>query len=456
MVNNIRPLDAEAAVVGSILIDDRCLPVVEQLLRPEDLALEVNRAIYRAALALRRENRPIDPVLIQEEAGRQGTKLETAYLLELMDTTPTAQNVEAYAKITRQHSLRRALDKLCDDAKAAAAGGDPGEVLAGLARDAAELQREGVTDELIRPDEAMLSFYAHRDEIDKGGSAGYVSTGYRDIDLMLGGGMLSSGMYILAARPGIGKTTLALNIADRVAERTGPVLFISLEMDVEQLVAKRVARLSGIPANRLLMGRLSEPEYAKVMDAAGKLEKIPLYINRRPGATVEQIEAMARRVQGLALVVVDYVGKIIPSANSYRNSDRYNYMTEISGALKTMARALRLPVLALCQLNRANEGRRDKRPQLSDLRDTGALEQDADGVIFLYREAYYDPDGRPAYAPEPIQIILDKNRHGATGTCELAFSMAVSKFTAMSNDPRDAARRYYQTEPDHEQTKMEV
>ena len=155
-------------------------------------------------------------------------------------------------------------------------------------------------------------------------------------------------------------------------------------------------------------------------------------------------------------MVVDYVGKIIPSANSYRNSDRYNYMTEISGALKTMARALRLPVLALCQLNRANEGRRDKRPQLSDLRDTGALEQDADGVIFLYREAYYDPDGRPAYEPEPIQVILDKNRHGATGTCELAFSMAVSKFTAMSNDPRDAARRYYQTEPDHEQTKMEV
>ena len=257
--------------------------------------------------------------------------------------------------------------------------------------------------------------------------------------------MLSSGMYILAARPGMGKTTLALNIADRVAERTGPVLFISLEMDVEQLVAKRVARLSGIPANRLLMGKLSEQEYAKMAQAAGKLEQVPLYINRRPGATVEQIEALARRVPGLALVVVDYVGKISPSESSYRNSDRYNYMTEVSGDLKTMARSLRLPVLVLCQLNRASEGQKDKRPGLANLRDTGALEQDADGVIFLYREAYYNPEGRPLYEPEPMEVILEKNRHGPTGSCELAFSMAVSKVTAISNDPREAARKYFQT-----------
>ncbi len=456
MTADLRPLDAEAAVVGAILIDPRCLPLVEQLLRPEDLALEINRVIYRAALSLRRGERPIDPVLIQEEAERQGAKLETAYLLGLMDNTPTAQNVEAYAKITRRHSLRRALDKLCDGAKQAAASGEPGEVLAGLARDAAELQREGVTDDLIRPDEALMAFYNHRDAVDQGKSKGCVSTGYRDIDLILGGGMLSSGMYILAARPGMGKTTLALNIADRVAERTGPVLFISLEMDVEQLVAKRVARLSGIPANRLLMGKLSEQEYAKMAQAAGKLEQVPLYINRKPGATVEQIEALARRVPGLALVVVDYVGKISPSESSYRNSDRYNYMTEVSGDLKTMARSLRLPVLVLCQLNRASEGQKDKRPGLANLRDTGALEQDADGVIFLYREAYYNPEGRPLYEPEPMEVILEKNRHGPTGSCELAFSMAVSKVTAISNDPREAARKYFQTEPLPEQTKLEV
>lgn len=455
MTAELRPLDAEAAVVGSILIDPRCLPAVERLLRPEDMALEINRAIYRAALALRREDRPIDPVLIQAEAERQGTKLEAAYLLELMDDTPTAQNVEAYAKITRRHSLRRAVDKLCDQAKEAAASGEPGAVLAGLARDAAELQQEGVTDGLIRPDEALVAFYDHRDRVDRGENRGFVPTGYRDIDLTLGGGMLASGMYILAARPGMGKTTLALNIADRVAEQVGPVLFISLEMDVEQLEAKRLSRLCGVPANRLLMGRLSEQEYTKMAQAAEKLEKAPLYLNRRPGATVEEIETLARRVPGLALVVVDYVGKIAPSPGARRNNDRYNYMTEVSGDLKTMARSLKKPVLALCQLNRASEGQKDKRPGLSNLRDTGALEQDADGVIFLYREEYYDPAGRGAYAPEPLEVIVAKNRHGPTGTCELAFSLAVSKVTAISNDPRAAAARYLSTDPGPEQTKME-
>lgn len=446
-MTDVRPLDAEASVMGSILIDPRCIPVVEQVLRPEDLSMSVHRAIYQAALALRKRERPVDPVLIREEAAREGIQLEGAYLLELMDATPTAQNVEAYARIVRKASLRRAVEALCDGAKQAAAAGEPGEVLAGLARDAAELQREGVTDELIRPGEALMAFYDHRDKMDQSGSRGCVSTGYRDIDLILGGGMLSSGMYILAARPGMGKTTLALNIADRVAEQTGPVLFVSLEMDVEQLVAKRVSRLSGIPANRLLMGKLSEQEYGKMAQAAEKLEGVPLYINRRPRATVEQIEAMARRVPGLALVVVDYVGKVAPSESSYRNSDRYNYMTEVSGDLKTMARVLKLPVLVLCQLNRASESQRDKRPSLANLRDTGALEQDADGVLFLYRETYYNPEGRPAYEPEPMEVILEKNRHGPTGTCEMAFSMAVSKVMAMSNDPREAARRYFQTEP---------
>lgn len=455
MTAELSPLDAEAAVVGSILIDAGCLPAVEEILRPEDLALAAHQAIYRAALTLRRRGGAIDPVLIREEAAREGADIDSRYLLELMDRTPTAANAKEYAGIARKASLRRAVDKLCDQAKAEAAGGDPGAVLAGLARDAAELQSQGVTDELIRPGEALLEFYAHRDRVDRGENRGFVPTGYRDIDLTLGGGLLASGMYILAARPGMGKTTLALNIADRVAEQTGPVLFISLEMDVEQLEAKRLSRLCGVPANRLLMGRLSPEEYDKMARAAEQLEKAPLYLNRRPGATVEDIETLARRVPGLALVVVDYVGKIAPSPGARKNNDRYNYMTEVSGDLKTLARSLKKPILALCQLNRASEGQKDKRPGLANLRDTGALEQDADGVVFLYREEYYDPAGRGAYAPEPLEVIVAKNRHGPTGTCELAFSLAVSKVTAISNDPRAAAARYLSTEPGPGQTKME-
>ena len=257
MTDQLRPLEAEAAVVGSILIDPACLPAVEEILRPEDLALEIHRAIYQAALALRRAGRQIDPVLIRTEAARLGTELDGAYLLELMDRTPTAANVKEYAKITRTEARRRELGAMLQRAQTAAAREEPEEVLSTLAREAAELQQEGTTDELIRPEEALLAFYAHRDAVDQGGSRAVVSTGYLDLDSALGGGMVANGLYILAARPGMGKTTLALNIADRVAERVGPVLFVSLEMDVEQLVAKRVSRLSGVASNRVLMRQLS-------------------------------------------------------------------------------------------------------------------------------------------------------------------------------------------------------
>lgn len=434
---NVRPLEAEEAVMGAILIDARSLGVVQEILRPEDLALEVHRAIYRSALALQREGRPIDPVVIREEAKRQGADIDAGYLVALMDRTPTAANVKAYCEIAKKGAVRRALDALCDGAKEQAAREDPESVLVELVRKAEDLQHHGTTDDLIRPVEAMLAFFDHRDAVDRGENRGFVPTGYRDLDWALGGGLLASGFYILAARPGMGKTTLALNIADRVAAERGPVLFVSLEMDVEQLVAKRLSRLCGVPSNRVLMGKLSQEEYNKLAAAEEKLESVPLYLNRAPEATVDQVEALARKVKGLSLVVVDYVGKITPERWAARNG-RVDAMTEVSGALKTLARTLKIPVLGLAQLNRANESRPDKRPQLSDLRDTGALEQDADGVVFLYRDWYYHKEerDRDPYAPEPLEVDVAKNRHGPTGKCELAVYLGVSKVVAVSSDPR--------------------
>lgn len=437
----LRPLEAENAVIGSILIDARCLRVVKELLRPEDFALGTNQDIYRAVLTLDRNGEKIDPVTIRNAVKRAGTEVSTEYMIELMNLTPTAGNAEEYAKITREDSLCRSILAVSEGAKTRIdAAEDPQTVLSDQIRELEGLRQEGVTKDLLTPEDQMLRFYAHRDAVDSGKISAYVPTGYRDLDNLLGGGMLCSGMYILAARPGMGKTTLAINIADRVAKRVGPVLFVSLEMDDEQITAKRISRESGIPGNKLLMGKLDEDEYRRMQKAADIVSTLPLTINAKPTATIDQIEDMAGKVKDLKLIVIDYLGKISPGSRGQKVS-RYEYTTEISGAVKDLARKFKIPVLLLAQLNRELEKRSDHTPQLSDLRDTGAAEQDADGVLFLYRPAYYgDESTRDRFAPESTSLNLAKNRHGSVGECELAFGLAVSKVTAVSNDPRVAYR----------------
>ena len=256
---------------------------------------------------------------------------------------------------------------------------------------------------------------------------GAVPTGFAPLDAILGGGMLRSGLYVLAARPGMGKTTVALQIADSVAANVGPVLFVSLEMSLEQIEGKRIARVSGIPSNEILLGDGKNLDYGKIRSAAEKLKKIPLYISRRPAATVAQIRRMAKQIDGVQCVVVDYLGKIDPG-NS--RTGRYETVTAISKDLKTLAVELDIPVLALCQLNREDTGRNDKRPQLSDLRDSGAIEQDADGVLMLHRTDYYEVSETPLKPWESVEleILLRKHRHGASfGKCVAGFSQLPGK-----------------------------
>lgn len=437
----INTFDAEGAALGSILISPECLRVASDILTPQDFGKEINRVLYQAMLNLDRQGGVMDPVTILQETERMGAKISRQYVLELMDTTPTANNVEEYAKITRENALRRELVALCDGTKERLdQGGDTQEILSGMTQQLDKLQQEGVTSDLVGPDEAMDLFYTHRLAVDSGQKSGFVPTGYRDLDNLLGGGLLASGMYVLAARPGMGKTALALNIADRVAKQTGSVLFVSLEMDTEQIEARRISRESGIPSNRLLMKILTDEENAKMAVAADRVRALPMSINRKPGATVEEIKGLARRVPNLALIVIDYIGKITP-AEGRRNASLYENTSKISGDLKTLARTFKTPVLALCQLSREVENRRDKRPQLSDLRDTGAIEQDADGVMFLYRENYYKKDEvLYKYAPEPLEVIVEKNRHGATGDCELTIGMSTGLVSTKNNEPRRAYR----------------
>ena len=434
-------LDAEQAVVGSLLISPECLSVLEGALRPEEFALEAHRAIYRAALALERAGKPVDPVTILRELAEQKADVSRAYLMQLMEVTPTAAHVAEYAAQVREGALRRALEALGQTLCRRVEEQDPtAAILSDATQTLDQLQSQGVTDDLISSAGAVAEFYQYRQAVEQGRARQVVPTGYRDLDALLGGGMLASGMYTLAARPGMGKTTLALNIADRVAQRVGPVLFVSLEMDQEQITAKRISRCSGIPGNRLLMDKLTEGEYQRMADAAAQLSRLPLTVNKAPYATVDDVAMLARRVKDLRLIVIDYIGKLSPPASA-RRKDRIEYMTEISGAIKTLARMLHVPILALCQLNRQTEARSDKRPQLSDLRDTGAIEQDSDGVLFLHRPDYYNRDEtRDLFAPSLLEVFVEKNRHGRTGKCELAMCLASSRVHPVSNDPRRAAR----------------
>ena len=291
------------------------------------------------------------------------------------------------------------------------------------------LTSKGSAGRLATPTDIFTAFYRQREAVESGNARGFVCTQYMALDNLLGGGLLASGLYLLAARPGMGKTTLALNIADRVAQ-TDPVLFVSLEMDDEQLAAKRISRETGISTERLLMQLLSDEEQVAVAQAASRLAALPMYANKAPTVTVDDIGVLARSIPGLRLIVVDYFGKIMPTPEA-RRAGRYEYTTEISGALKNLARTMKLPVLVLCQLNREVEQRQDKRPQLSDLRDTGALEQDADGVIFLYRDDYYNPQEDPD-APSLLEVSLAKNRHGKVGGCQMAFDMTASRISGMA------------------------
>ena len=389
--------------------------------------MEANRAIFQAALDLSRDGKTIDPVTLKRRAGIANDQ----YLLDLMNYTGTAKNAELYAREVRNASMRRQVLALAQEALDSPEE-EPRDMIDRLQSGLEAVEKRDTLAELAGPDEAMAVFYDHRDRVDSGGN-GCVPTGLEPADRILGGGLLNSGLYILAARPAMGKTALALQVIDHMA-RFGPVLFVSLEMDLEQIEARRIGRVAGIPGDKLLMGRLNEQEYDRVSKAADKIRALPVYVNKKPSATVADLGHMARKVKGLRCIVVDYLGKITPDS---RKQGRYEYMTEISGDLKTLARKNKVPVLALAQLNRANTERSDKRPQLSDLRDTGAIEQDADGVIFLHRADYYqEKTDRDPWEPSELDIIVEKNRHGRTGTCKAAFYLATGRIAPAKVDTR--------------------
>lgn len=265
--------------------------------------------------------------------------------------------------------------------------------------------------------DALTDFLDYRERLEAG-QAVTVSTGYPGLDTLLGGGMLNQGLYILAARPGCGKTTLGLKLAEHAA-KSGACLFFSLEMSAEQITARRIAAESGLSIGRLMTGQaLSDDEQGKLTSAASVLSTHDFRLNRAPGASVADIAQAAHLTKNLRLVVVDYLGLV---RSDERGLSVYERVTRNSSALKALARSLDVPVLCLCQLNRAAEQRADKCPSMADLRDSGAIEQDADAVILLHRPAMYEPGEVRPWEAQNLTAIVAKNRHGAIGKLDFDF-----------------------------------
>ena len=409
---------ASQSVAGSLLIDAACLPAVRQQVRADDFELAQDRGIFEAACRLADAGQAVDVVTIMQDARKHGADISDEYAATLMKVTPTAANAANYAATVHAEAVRRRLSDI--GVRLMDACEDQTNTLAGIiteAMTALETADTAPQAGMRTSSDALSAFLDYRAQLDSG-QAVTVGTGYPGLDKLLGGGMLNQGLYVLAARPGCGKTTLGLKIAEHAA-KTGACLFFSLEMSGEQITARRIAAESGLSIGRLMVGRnLSDDEQAKLANAASVLSTHDFRLNRAPGASVADIAQAAHLTKNLRLVVVDYLGLV---RSDERGLSIYERVTKNSAALKALARSLDVPVLCLCQLNRAAEQRADKTPSMADLRDSGAIEQDADAVILLHRPGMYEPGEVKPWESQTLTAIVAKNRHGATGKLNFDF-----------------------------------
>lgn len=405
-------ISPDVSLAGSILIDPRCLDEVRRTITPEMFGDRRCRAIYEAACELSDEGATVDPVTIRSRA----SEWDDTFSRQAMEITLTAANVGAYCEALHTEFLRRELlVGIQERADALLAGHDPlGEATELLTL--TERITEGSYDAgVVSAREAAMELLEGLDRVDDGYRA-FVETGISDLDRILGGGLIREGLYILAARPGCGKTTLAAALAERMLERGRRVLFVSLEMSRKQLMARRVAADVGrATAAQILRGELADEERKAVGESLVKLAKRPLFFNRRSSLNTSEIQFLAKQNRA-DVVIIDYLGLMRHEAGK----SLYERVTGTSNQLKRMARGLETPVLCLAQLNREVEGRQNQEPRLSDLRDSGAIEQDADGVLLIHRPAIEDAD---EYGPTPMEVTVAKNRHGRTGKIELNWYM---------------------------------
>lgn len=428
-------LEAEQAVIGSMLIDPACIAEVIELLRPEDFYAEEHQRIFETIYSMFNTALKIDPVTVLDRLKAQGYYDEAggrAYLMQLMEVTPTSANVKEYASIVRDKSMLRAIANAgAEIQNLAFSGGGSAAEVAELAEQKIYSVRQGREIKGLSPlKSVIMDLYAQLDERSRSDSdIPGLSTGFRDLDVALTG-LNKSDLILVAARPGMGKTAFALNIALNAAKSSGKdVVVFQLEMSKDQLASRFLASEALLDSHKLKTGSLNQDDWIKIARATSVLAKTQLYVDDNPAITVAEIKAKCRRLgENLGLIVIDYIQ--LMQSGGKRSENRVQEVAEISRSLKIMAKELNVPVVCLSQLSRAAEQRADKRPMLSDLRESGAIEQDADIVMFIYRDDYYDAESDDKNVAE---IILAKNRHGATGTVELQW---IGQYTTFSSRDR--------------------
>ena len=414
-------LEAEQAVLGSILIDSRCVADVVGLVRTEDFYLEQNREIYEAIYTMFNFSQPIDPVTVLEKMRQLGYYHDNSrdYVMQLMDITPTAANVVRYAGIVRDKAMLRGLEQAGIEIVETVTDqvGTPAEMLESAEKKIYALRKGERGDSLEHIGTVLHKVFDRLTELSQSDSAiPGLSTGLRDLDTKING-LNKSDLLQIAARPAMGKTSFALNIGLNVAKKyKKTVAMFSLEMSREQLAMRLLSGESFVDSQKMATGKLSEDEWTKLCMASAALSQTDIRVDDNPSITVAEMNAKLRRLDNLGLVFIDYLLLMTGSGYGKASDNRVNVVSDISRALKIMAKELDVPVICLSQLSRGPEGRTDKRPMLSDLRESGAIEQDADEVLFLYRDDYYNPDSEEKNVAE---CIVSKNRHGEIGTVKL-------------------------------------
>ncbi|MBP8639777.1 MAG: replicative DNA helicase [Oscillospiraceae bacterium] len=433
--------EAEQAVIGSMLIDPACIPDVLNKARADDFYLERNRDVFDTVSNMYIYGRTVDPVTVLDQMRVRGCIKDNSqsYLLELMQVTPTAANVMKYVDILREQSLLRALLKVGNDITGMVhdGAGEADTMLEASERKIYALRQGRTIGGLEKISNVIQDVYNQISEMAASGSKmPGLPTGLHDLDSAILG--LNKGdLVLIASRPGMGKTSIALNIAMHVAKNTPKTVAIfSLEMSREQLATRLLAGEALIDSQKLLTGRLSQPEWQRLGTAASTISETNILIDDNPTLSVAEMNSQCRRLENLGLVVIDYL-QLMQSAGSghtYSGENRQQAVSDMSRMLKIMAKELNVPVICLSQLSRANEGRADKRPLLSDLRESGAIEQDADIVIGLYRDGYYDPE---CANPNDAEAKILKNRHGELGTVHLMWLPEYTSYVSAEKHHND-------------------
>lgn len=427
-------LEAEQAVLGAILLQSEALITAMERIQPEDFYDPAHQMIYEAMIELGEENQPVDLITLTaklqakqqlEDVGR------ISYLTKLANAVPTAANVDYYAQIIEEKSMMRRLIRTAT--QIVSEGYSGGEDVSGLLSDAErrilEISNRRSSSGFIAIKDVLMDVYERVEFLNQhqGGTTG-IPSGFPDLDKMTSG-FQRSDLIIVAARPSVGKTAFALNIAQNVGVRAKETVAIfSLEMSASQLVQRMICAESNVDAGRLRTGQLEDDDWEKLTMSIAALSEAEVYIDDTPGVTVADIRAKCRRLKkerGLGMILIDYLQLIHGRGKPGEN--RQQEVSEISRTLKQIARELEVPVIALSQLSRGVEQRQDKRPMMSDLRESGSIEQDADIVAFLYRDDYYNQDTEKKNI---IEIIIAKQRNGPVGTVELVFLKNFNKFVS--------------------------